>query len=79
MAMNDAVDWRRELGAGVPVGLIHAGRSRSDAGTLFGPVPWALCRGLARVGLGGEGAGRVVGRGAAALLSWGVGRSAGRR
>lgn len=46
MAMNDAVDWARELGGGVRVGLIQAGTFRSDAGALFGPVPWALWRGL---------------------------------
>ena len=40
--MNDAVDWSRDLGGGVRVGLIQAGTFRSDAGTLFGPVPWVL-------------------------------------
>ena len=42
MAINDAVDWARELGGGVRVALIQAGTFRSDAGTLFGPVPWVL-------------------------------------
>ncbi len=46
MAMNDAVDWSRDLGGGVRVGLIQAGTFRSDAGTLFGPVPWVLWGGL---------------------------------
>jgi glyoxylase-like metal-dependent hydrolase (beta-lactamase superfamily II) len=46
MAMNDAVDWRRDLGDGVQVGLIQAGTFRSDAGVLFGPVTWVLWRGL---------------------------------
>ena len=46
MAMNDAVDWARELGGGVRVGLVQAGTFRSDAGTLFGPVPWVLWGGL---------------------------------
>ena len=46
MAMNDAVDWRTELGGGVHVALIQAGTFRSDAGTLFGPVPWVLWDGL---------------------------------
>ena len=46
MAMNDAVDWARDLGGGVRVGLIQAGTFRSDAGTLFGPVPWVLWGGL---------------------------------
>ena len=42
MAMNDAVDWARELGGGVRVALVQAGTFRSDAGTLFGPVPFVL-------------------------------------
>ena len=42
MAMNDAVDWKLDLGGGVRVALIQAGSFRSDAGTLFGPVPWVL-------------------------------------
>ena len=32
MAMNDAVDWSRELGGGVRVALVQAGTFRSDAG-----------------------------------------------
>jgi glyoxylase-like metal-dependent hydrolase (beta-lactamase superfamily II) len=44
--MNDAVDWRADLGGGVHVALIQAGTFRSDAGTLFGPVPWVLWEGL---------------------------------
>jgi glyoxylase-like metal-dependent hydrolase (beta-lactamase superfamily II) len=46
MALNDAVDWARALGGGVGVALIQAGTFRSDAGTLFGPVPWVLWGGL---------------------------------
>jgi glyoxylase-like metal-dependent hydrolase (beta-lactamase superfamily II) len=46
MAMNDAVDWARDLGGGVRVALIQAGTFRSDAGTLFGPVPWVLWGGI---------------------------------
>lgn len=42
MAMNDAVDWARELGGGVSVALVQAGTFRSDAGTLLGPVPFVL-------------------------------------
>ena len=42
MPINDAVDWARELGGGVRVALIQAGTFRSDAGALFGPVPWSL-------------------------------------
>lgn len=42
MSINDAVDWRQDLGGGVRVALIQAGTFRSDAGTLFGPVPWTM-------------------------------------
>ena len=42
MAMNDAVDWSRDLGGGVRVALVQAGTFRSDAGALFGPVPWVM-------------------------------------
>ena len=42
MGMNDAVDWSRDLGGGTRVALVQAGTFRSDAGTLFGPVPWVL-------------------------------------
>ena len=33
MAMNDAVDWRADLGGGVHVALVQAGTFRSDAGS----------------------------------------------
>lgn len=46
MAINDAVDWALELGGGTRVALVRAGTFRSDAGTLFGPVPWSLWGGL---------------------------------
>jgi len=46
MAMNDAVDWARDLGGKVSVALVQAGTFRSDAGNLFGPVPWVLWGGL---------------------------------
>ena len=42
MGINDAVDWSANLGGGTSVALIQAGTFRSDAGTLFGPVPWVL-------------------------------------
>ncbi len=42
MALDDAVDWRTSLGGGTSVALIQAGTFRSDAGTLFGPVPRVL-------------------------------------
>jgi glyoxylase-like metal-dependent hydrolase (beta-lactamase superfamily II) len=37
--LNEAVDWRAELGGGTRVALIQAGRFRSDAGALLGVVP----------------------------------------
>jgi glyoxylase-like metal-dependent hydrolase (beta-lactamase superfamily II) len=42
MAINDAVDWRADLGGGTRVALVQAGTFRSDAGALFGPVPRLL-------------------------------------
>jgi glyoxylase-like metal-dependent hydrolase (beta-lactamase superfamily II) len=42
VGLNDAVDWRAELGGGTRVALIQAGTFRSDAGALFGPVPRIL-------------------------------------
>lgn len=48
MALNDAVDWRASLGDGTEVALIQAGTFRSDAGTLFGPVPWIMWGRLVR-------------------------------
>ena len=40
--LNDAVDWRRDLGGGFTVAIVQAGTFRSDAGALFGPVPRLL-------------------------------------
>lgn len=46
MAINETVDWARDLGGGTRVALVLAGTFRSDAGALFGPVPWSLWGGL---------------------------------
>ena len=46
MGINDAVDWSRDLGGQTRVALVQAGTFRSDAGTLFGPVPFVLWGGL---------------------------------
>ncbi|MBA2315905.1 MAG: MBL fold metallo-hydrolase [Chloroflexi bacterium] len=40
--MNEAVDWRRDLGSSFRVALVQAGTFRSDAGAIFGPVPRLL-------------------------------------
>lgn len=42
MAITANVDWRAELGAGTRIALVQAGVFRSDAGTIFGPVPRVL-------------------------------------
>jgi glyoxylase-like metal-dependent hydrolase (beta-lactamase superfamily II) len=42
VGLNDAVDWRTELGGGTTVALVQAGTFQSDAGNLFGPVPRVL-------------------------------------
>ena len=47
MALDEAVDWAAELGGGTRVALVQAGTFRSDAGALFGPVPWVLWGDLA--------------------------------
>jgi glyoxylase-like metal-dependent hydrolase (beta-lactamase superfamily II) len=54
MAMNDAVDWAIELGGGTHVALVQAGTFRSDAGTLFGPVPWVMWGNLVEGEIDGE-------------------------
>jgi glyoxylase-like metal-dependent hydrolase (beta-lactamase superfamily II) len=54
MAINDSVDWARELGGGVRVALVQAGTFRSDAGALFGPVPWVLWGNLVEGEVDGE-------------------------
>jgi glyoxylase-like metal-dependent hydrolase (beta-lactamase superfamily II) len=46
MALNESPDWSRSLGGGTTVALVQAGTFRSDAGTLFGPVPRVLWDGL---------------------------------
>jgi glyoxylase-like metal-dependent hydrolase (beta-lactamase superfamily II) len=44
MAITENVDWRAELGGGVRVALVQAGSFRTDAGAIFGPVPYILWR-----------------------------------
>jgi glyoxylase-like metal-dependent hydrolase (beta-lactamase superfamily II) len=46
MGINDAVDWRHELGGGTRVALVQAGTFRTDAGAIFGPVPRFMWGGL---------------------------------
>jgi glyoxylase-like metal-dependent hydrolase (beta-lactamase superfamily II) len=40
--ITEQVHWRADLGGGVTVALVQAGRFKSDAGTVFGPVPRTL-------------------------------------
>jgi glyoxylase-like metal-dependent hydrolase (beta-lactamase superfamily II) len=54
MTMNEAVDWAIELGGGTHVAVIQAGTFRSDAGALFGPVPWVLWGNLVEGEVDGE-------------------------
>jgi glyoxylase-like metal-dependent hydrolase (beta-lactamase superfamily II) len=42
VAIRGRVDWHRDLGGGISVALVQAGTFRSDAGTIFGPVPRVL-------------------------------------
>lgn len=46
MPLNDAVDARIDLGGGITVALVVAGSFRSDAGSILGPAPWVLWRGI---------------------------------
>ena len=39
MRIDASVDWRTDLGGGVTVALVQAGVFKTDAGTIFGPVP----------------------------------------
>jgi len=49
VGINDAVDWRADLGGGTTVALVRAGTFRTDSGAIFGPVPWILWRPWPRV------------------------------
>jgi glyoxylase-like metal-dependent hydrolase (beta-lactamase superfamily II) len=40
--LNDAVHWSAELGGGTRIALVQAGQFRTDAGAVFGAVPWML-------------------------------------
>ena len=42
VTINANVDWRTDLGSGVRVALVQAGVFKSDAGSLFGPVPRSM-------------------------------------
>jgi glyoxylase-like metal-dependent hydrolase (beta-lactamase superfamily II) len=48
MAIGERVDWSTDLGGGARAALVQAGHFRSDAGTIFGPVPRLLWDGLVR-------------------------------
>lgn len=54
MALNEAVDWSRDLGGGTRVALIQAGTFWTDAGAIFGPVPRVLWGGLVADELDGD-------------------------
>jgi glyoxylase-like metal-dependent hydrolase (beta-lactamase superfamily II) len=42
VGLNESVDWRADLGGRTTVALVQAGRFRTDAGAVFGPVPRLL-------------------------------------
>jgi glyoxylase-like metal-dependent hydrolase (beta-lactamase superfamily II) len=54
MAIGRAVDWHADLGGGVSIALIQAGTFRSDAGTVFGPVPRLMWESLVADELAGH-------------------------
>ena len=39
MTIREGIAWSADLGGGARISLVQAGTFRSDAGTLFGPVP----------------------------------------
>jgi hypothetical protein len=46
MALNDAVDWRADLGGGTKVALNPGRHLPLGRGDPVGPVPWVLWGGL---------------------------------
>ncbi len=46
MTIREGTAWSADLGGGAHIALVQAGTFRSDAGTLFGPVPRFMWQGL---------------------------------
>ncbi len=46
MTIREGTAWSADLGGGARIALVQAGTFRSDAGTLFGPVPRFMWQGL---------------------------------
>jgi len=55
MSIREAVAWSAGLGGGVRIALVQAGTFRSDAGTLFGPVPRFMWQQLVADEITGQG------------------------
>ncbi|MGO9180038.1 MAG: MBL fold metallo-hydrolase [Candidatus Limnocylindrales bacterium] len=55
MSFRDGVAWSAGLGRGVRIALVQAGTFRSDAGTLFGPVPRFMWQQLVADEINGQG------------------------
>ncbi len=55
MSFCDGVAWSADLGRGVRIALVQAGTFRSDAGTLFGPVPRFMWQQLVADEINGQG------------------------
>ncbi len=55
MSIREGVAWSAGLGGGVSIALVQAGTFRSDAGTLFGPVPRFMWQQLVADEIAGQG------------------------
>lgn len=55
MSFREGVAWSADLGRGVRIALVQAGTFRSDAGTLFGPVPRFMWQQLVADEINGQG------------------------
>ena len=56
MTIREGVAWSADLGGGTRISLVQAGTFRSDAGTLFGPVPRVMWQRLVADEINAQGA-----------------------
>ena len=56
MTIREGIAWSADLGGGARIALVQAGTFRSDAGTLFGPVPRVMWQRLVADEINAQGA-----------------------
>ncbi len=56
MTIREGIAWSADLGGGARISLVQAGTFRSDAGTLFGPVPRVMWQRLVADEINAQGA-----------------------